>query len=61
MTIGPWGVAIALPHRTGCDETGANDACAACRLIEIEAWNRWLALFTRVPADIWRPQGMGHG
>jgi hypothetical protein len=30
-------------------------------LLEIGAWNRWLALFRNVPGDSFRPAGMGRG
>lgn len=50
------------PHLADCDRTEPFGAvCAACRLLEIEAWNRWVALFTNVPVYIWCPQGMGRG
>jgi hypothetical protein len=30
-------------------------------VLDGEAWQRFVALFRHVPADSWRPQGMGQG
>lgn len=61
---GPW--ILALPpgpaHIAGCDRSEPyGETCAACRLLEIDAWNHWVALFQCVPAAVWWPQGMGQG
>lgn len=53
-------------HLPGCNGTEEYGPCAACQwaretLLMIDAWNRWRALFKRVPRDSSRPQGMGQG
>lgn len=52
------------PHEAGCDGTEALGSCAGCRwtremLLDIDAWNRWMALFRWIPN--WRYSGWGQG
>lgn len=58
---GAWVLALPpVPHVSGCDRSEPyGETCAACRLQEIEAWDRWYALFRWVPN--WRYSGWGRG
>jgi len=52
------------PHLDGCDGTEQYGPCAACQwareiTFQIDAWNRWMALFRHVPN--WQHSGWGRG